>query len=139
MQMYQTIATRSPRGFEVVDSPQLKRREIPLDQEREQLCLVELPADAAKDADQEVERVLAGLQEKPTDLERYVYLIRLYDRNRTLCYKVLMSDPIRFLLPLDYRRNLLESFSIVVVPTGYANLVPRKGRGRALAPNAFAS
>ena len=83
--------------------------------------------------------MLAGLQEKPTDLERYVYLIRLYDRNKTLCYKVLMSDPIRFLLPLDYRRNLLESFSIVVVPTGYANLVPRKGRGRALAPNAFAS
>jgi malate dehydrogenase (oxaloacetate-decarboxylating)(NADP+) len=110
-----------------------------LDQEREQLCLVELPADAAKDADQEVERVLAGLQEKPTDLERYVYLIRLYDRNKTLCYKVLMSDPIRFLLPLDYRRNLLESFSIVVVPTGYANLVPRKHKGRALAPNAFAS
>jgi malate dehydrogenase (oxaloacetate-decarboxylating)(NADP+) len=137
--MYQTIANRSPRGFDEVDSPQLKRREIPSDQEREQLCLVELPADAAKDADQEVERVLAGLQEKPTDLERYIYLIRLYDRNKTLCYKVLMSDPIRFLLPLDYRRNLLESFSIVVVPTGYANLVPRKGRGRALAPNAFAS
>ena len=79
------------------------------------------------------------MEEKPTDLERYIYLIRLCDRNETLVYKVLMSDPIRFLLPLDYRRNLLESFSIAVVPTRYANLVPHKHKRRALAPNAFAS
>ena len=51
---------------------------------------------------------LGNLERKPTDLERYVYLIRLCDRDETLLYKVLMSEWIRFLLASDCRRSLLE-------------------------------
>ena len=76
--------------------------------EPEQLGLVGLRPDAVEDIDQQVERVLGHLERKPTDLERYVYLIRLCDRNETLLYKVLMSDRIRFLLASDCRRSLLQ-------------------------------
>jgi hypothetical protein len=74
----------------------------------EQLGLANLLLNAVGDNSQQLERALGRLQEKPTDLERYVYLIRLCDRNEPLFYKVLMSDRIRFLLASDDRRRLLE-------------------------------
>gem|GEM_PF-5427898 len=46
------------------------------------------------------------LGDKPTELERYVYLIRLCDRNERLFYKILMSNRIPFLLATDCRRRL---------------------------------
>lgn len=49
----------------------------------------------------QVERVLGHLEAKPTDLERYVYLIGLEDRNETLFYRTVMSDPARF-IPILY-------------------------------------
>ena len=53
--------------------------------------------DGIETLDRQVERVLGHLAQKPTDLERYIYLIGLADRNETLFYEVLMSDPARFL------------------------------------------
>jgi hypothetical protein len=61
-----------------------------------------------EDMDVQIERVLAYLKEKLTELERFMYLIRLCDRNEALFYKVLTSDPMRFLLASDTRRNLHE-------------------------------
>jgi hypothetical protein len=92
----------------VLDNPPLNRGTASTGQEREQLALVGLAPDADGDIDGQIKRVLDHLQEKPTDLERYVYLIRLFDRNETFFYKVLMSDPIRFLLTSDCRKSLLE-------------------------------
>ena len=43
----------------------------------------------------QVRRALQQLGQKPTDLERYIYLIQLLDTDETLFYKVLMSDPAR--------------------------------------------
>lgn len=75
---------------------------------RERLDLVGLLLDMVEDNDQELEQVLGHLEEKPTDLERYVYLIRLCDRNERLFHKVMMSDRIRFLLASNWRKELLE-------------------------------
>jgi hypothetical protein len=61
-----------------------------------------------EDIDVQIEQVLGYLKEKLTELERFVYLISLCDRNEALFYKVLTSDPMRFLLASDTRRNLLE-------------------------------
>jgi len=108
MHMDQPIAKTCPHGLEVLDNPQLSGGRVFSKQEREQVGSVGLLADPDKDIDRQIERVLDDLQEKPSDLERYVYLIRLCDRNQTLFYKVLMSDPIRFLLPSDSRKSLLE-------------------------------
>ena len=48
------------------------------------------------------------LGQKPTDLERYIYLIQLLDTDETLFYKVLMSDPARF-LPIVYDPTVGEA------------------------------
>jgi hypothetical protein len=55
--------------------------------------------------DQQLERVLSYPGQKPTELERYVYLIGLCNRNERLFHKVLMSQPIAFLLAADCRRT----------------------------------
>ena len=99
MQKYQPITRTSLAGPE---------ESAFTDEERDQLGVVDLLLDEAEDNDQHLERVLDHLDEKPTDLERYVYLIRLCDRNERLFYKVLMSDRIRFLVASDSRKRLLE-------------------------------
>ena len=48
------------------------------------------------------------LAEKPTDLERYIYLINLLDHNETLFYRTIMSDPARF-LPIVYDPTIGEA------------------------------
>src|SRR6201984_118045 len=97
MQKNQPITKAPLRGMEVLDSPNLNKGTAFTEEEREQLGLVGLLPDSVEDIDRQLERVLGHLKEKPTDLERYIYLIGLADRNETLFYKVLMSDPARFL------------------------------------------
>ena len=64
--------------------------------------------DSIEDIDRQLERVLGHLQEKPSDLESYIYLIGLCDGNETLFYKLLMSDPMRF-LPIVYDPTVGEA------------------------------
>ena len=42
---------------------------------------------AVESLDRQVERVMGHLDAKPNDLERYIYLIGLSDRNETLFYR----------------------------------------------------
>jgi hypothetical protein len=79
-----------------------------IDEHREQLAAVGFLPEAVETNDQQLERVLNYLGEKLSELERYVYLIRLCDRNERLFQKVLISERIRFLLPFDCRRRLHE-------------------------------
>ena len=48
------------------------------------------------------------LDAKPTDLERYIYLIGLADRNETLFYRTVMSDPARF-MPILYDPTVADA------------------------------
>src|ERR1700704_2789427 len=101
--------TKTPlRGREVLDNPNVNKGTAFTDEEREQLGLVGLLPDSVEDIDRQLERVLNHLKEKPTDLERYIYLIGLADRNETLFYKVLMSNPMRF-LPIVYDPTIAEA------------------------------
>ena len=97
MQKNQPTMKTPLRGREVLDNPNLNKGTAFTDEEREQLGLVGLLPDSVEDIDRQLQRVLGHLAQKPTDLERYIYLIGLADRNETLFYKVLMSDPARFL------------------------------------------
>lgn len=96
------------RGMEVLDNPKLNKGTAFTDEEREQLGLVGLLPDSVEDINRQLERVLGHLRNKPTDLERYIYLIGLCDRNETLFYKLLMSDPMRF-LPIVYDPTVAEA------------------------------
>lgn len=77
-----------------------------IDEQREQLGAVGFLPEAVETNDKQLERVLNYLGEKLSELERYVYMIRLCDRNERLFQKVLMSERIQFLLPSDCRRRL---------------------------------
>src|SRR5262249_14828654 len=63
---------------------------------------------AVETLDRQLERVMEHLDAKPNDLERYVYLIGLSDRNETLFYRTLMSDPARF-VPIVYDPTVAEA------------------------------
>jgi malate dehydrogenase (oxaloacetate-decarboxylating)(NADP+) len=66
-----------------------------------------LPA-SVDSLDRQAERVMRHLDVKPNDLERYIYLIGLLDRNETLFYRTVMSDPARF-IPILYDPTVADA------------------------------
>jgi malate dehydrogenase (oxaloacetate-decarboxylating)(NADP+) len=108
MQMTQPVTNNALRGMQVLTDPKLNKGTAFTEEEREQLGLVGLLPDSVEDSNRQLERVLGHLAQKPTDLEQYIYLIGLADRNETLFYKLLMSDPMRF-LPIVYDPTVGEA------------------------------
>lgn len=92
----------------MLSDPTLNKGTAFTEEEREKLGLVGLLPPSLENIDRQVERVLGHLEQKPSDLERYIYLIGLEDRNETLFYKVVMSDPERF-LPIVYDPTVGEA------------------------------
>lgn len=76
--------------------------------ERRKYGLEGLLPQAVESIDRQRERVMQHLDAKPTDLERYIYLIGLSDRNETLFYHTLMSDPARF-VPIVYDPTVADA------------------------------
>jgi malate dehydrogenase (oxaloacetate-decarboxylating)(NADP+) len=58
--------------------------------------------------ERQTDRVMHHLEAKPNDLERYIYLIGLLDRNETLFYRTVMSDPARF-IPILYDPTVADA------------------------------
>ncbi|WP_312046331.1 NAD-dependent malic enzyme [Erwinia sp.] len=54
------------------------------------------------------QRVLEHLKNKPDDIEKYIYLQELADRNETLFFATLMSDPVTF-IPLVYDPTIADA------------------------------
>jgi malate dehydrogenase (oxaloacetate-decarboxylating)(NADP+) len=104
----QSSNDKSLRGVDVLNNPRRNRGTAFTQKEREDLGLVGLLPAGIETLDQQVDRVLGHLAQKPTYLERYIYLIGLQDRNETLFYKVVMSDPERF-LPIVYDPTVAEA------------------------------
>jgi malate dehydrogenase (oxaloacetate-decarboxylating)(NADP+) len=78
-----------------------------------------------------VHRALQQLGGKPTDLERYIFLIGVLDNDETLFYRIVMSDPERF-LPIVYDPTVAEAClkfgHIFRRPRGMYLSVKHKGR-----------
>jgi malate dehydrogenase (oxaloacetate-decarboxylating)(NADP+) len=102
------VSDTTSRGVDVLNDPVLNKGTAFTEQERETLGLVGLLPASIETIDRQVDRVLGHLEQKPSDLERYIYLTGLQDRNQTLFYKVLMSDPERF-LPIVYDPTVAEA------------------------------
>lgn len=77
-------------------------------EERQDLHLEGLLPAAIETLQTQVERVLGHLDAKPDALEQYIYLQDLCDRNETLFYAVLMSDPARF-VPIVYDPTIADA------------------------------
>jgi malate dehydrogenase (oxaloacetate-decarboxylating)(NADP+) len=96
------------RGIDVLRDPRINKSTAFTEAEREALELTGLLPSGVATEEIQVRRVLQQLGAKPTDLERYIYLIGLLDTDETLFYKVAMSDPARF-LPILYDPTVGEA------------------------------
>lgn len=90
-----------PTGFSLIRDPALNKGTAFTVEEREILGLSGLLPPRVHTIDEQVERVLYNLRKKPTDMERYIFLTSLQDRNKTLFYRVLL-DNIEDLMPIVY-------------------------------------
>ena len=96
------------RGIDLLRDPQLNKSTAFTEAERQALGLTGLLPAGVDSLETQVQRALQQLGQKPTDLERYIYLIQLLDTDETLFYKLLMSDAARF-LPIVYAPTVGEA------------------------------
>jgi malate dehydrogenase (oxaloacetate-decarboxylating)(NADP+) len=119
------------RGAELLFNPRLSKSTAFTEKEREALGLVGLLPDVVEEEDLQIRRVMQQLGHKVTDLDRYIYLVNLLDHDETLFYKVLMSDPARF-LPIVYDPTIAEAClkfgHIYRGPRGMYLSMKRRGR-----------
>ncbi len=95
-------------GSGLLDDPRRNKGTAFTAEERRAHGLEGLLPPAVETIERQVERVMGHLANKPTDLERYIYLIGLCDRNETLFYRTLMSDPARF-VPIVYDPTIADA------------------------------
>ncbi len=105
--MDQAVAT-TPMGVALLNNPILNRDTAFTIAERKANHLEGLLPQAVETLDRQFERAMLQLDQKESDLERYIYLTGLSDRNETLFYRVVMSDPKRF-VPIVYDPTIAEA------------------------------
>jgi len=89
--------TTNLRGAALLRDPRLNKSTAFSEIERNALGLVGLVPEGIDSQDSQIQRVLMELTQKPSQLEKYLYFSQLQETNETLFYRVLMSDPARFL------------------------------------------
>ena len=90
-----------PTGVDLLHNPLYNRGTGFTAAEREAFALRGLLPARVLSLENQVARILENLRKKPTDLEKYVYLLDLEDRNETLFYRILI-DNIDEMMPLVY-------------------------------------
>ena len=126
------------RGVSLLRDPRLNKSTAFSEAERETLGLVGLVPEGIDTEDTQMQRALLQLGQKPTDLEKYIYLSQLQDTDETLFYRLLMSDPAHF-LPLVYTPTVgeacLQFGHIMRRPKGLYISIKRKGHVREVLRN----
>ena len=89
------------RGVKLLHDPILNKGTAFTEEERDALGLRGLLPPHVCSQDTQVMRVMDNLRRKSTDLERYIQLIGLQDRNETLFYRVVLEH-LKEMLPLVY-------------------------------------
>jgi malate dehydrogenase (oxaloacetate-decarboxylating)(NADP+) len=92
---------RLPRGLGLLHEPLLNKGTAFTEEERDRLGLRGLLPPRPATIQEQVERVMSNYRAKPDDLERYIYLASLLDRNETLFYRLLVEH-IEELMPIVY-------------------------------------
>jgi malate dehydrogenase (oxaloacetate-decarboxylating)(NADP+) len=90
-----------PRGIALLRDPLLNKGTAFTPAERDALGLRGLLPPHVFTLDEQVERALENFTRKDNDLERYIYLTSLQDRNETLFYRVLVQH-IERMMPIVY-------------------------------------
>jgi malate dehydrogenase (oxaloacetate-decarboxylating)(NADP+) len=93
--------TNMPTGVDLLHQPTLNKGTAFTEEEREALGLEGLLPPHVNSLETQVIRVMENFLKKPNDLEKYIYLMSLLDRNETLFYRVVM-DKIEEMMPIVY-------------------------------------
>jgi malate dehydrogenase (oxaloacetate-decarboxylating)(NADP+) len=88
-------------GIQLLHDPVFNKGTSFTEKERDVFRLRGLLPPRVNSQDQQVARALENLRRKDSDLERYIFLIALQDRNEKLFYR-LMSDHLEELVPIIY-------------------------------------
>ena len=126
------------RGVKILHDPVRNKGTAFTEAERDELKLRGLlPPRVHTMAEQEL-RVLGNLREKSTDLEKYLYLIALQDRNENLFYRVIMNH-IEEMMPLIYTPTVGQACHefqhIYRKPRGFYISLHDKGRIKEILQN----
>jgi malate dehydrogenase (oxaloacetate-decarboxylating)(NADP+) len=93
--------TNHPRGVKLLHDPIRNKGTAFTEAERDLFDLRGLLPPRVTTQELQVDRVLANIRRKPTDLDRHVELVALHDRNETLFYRVVI-DHLAEMMPLIY-------------------------------------
>ena len=96
-----SIHLQAKRGAELLHDPLLNKGTAFTDAERDKLGLRGLLPPRVFPQDQQVSRVLESFRRKTSDLEKYIYLISLQERNEALFYRVVL-DHLPEMMPIIY-------------------------------------
>jgi malate dehydrogenase (oxaloacetate-decarboxylating)(NADP+) len=126
------------RGVKILHDPIRNKGTAFTEAERDELQLRGLlPPRVHTMAEQEL-RVLGNIRAKPTDLEKYLYLIALQDRNENLFYRVVMNH-IEEMMPIIYTPTVGQACQefqhIYRKPRGFYISLNDKGRIREIMQN----
>ncbi|TFG87698.1 MAG: hypothetical protein E4H19_01325 [Chromatiales bacterium] len=88
-------------GADLLHDPQLNKGTAFTEEERRNLGLLGLLAPKVSTIEQQEQRILENSRKKPNDLEKYIHMISLLERNETLFYRVVM-DNIDEMMPIIY-------------------------------------
>jgi len=89
------------RGVKLLHDPVHNKGTAFTEAEREALGLRGLLPPRVFDQTAQVDRVMGNLRRKTTDLERYIFLVALQDRNETLFYRV-VTEHLEEIMPIIY-------------------------------------
>jgi len=93
--------TNMPTGIDLLHEPTLNKGTAFTEEEREALGIEGLLPPYVNSLETQVMRVMENFHKKPTDLEKYIYLMSLQARNETLFYRVVI-DKIEETMPIVY-------------------------------------
>jgi malate dehydrogenase (oxaloacetate-decarboxylating)(NADP+) len=97
-----------PRGAQLLHDPTLNKGTAFSEAERDALGLRGLLPPGIHSLEVQIDRVLENVRQKPNDLERYIYLAGLQDRNETLFYRAVM-DHLEEMMPILYTPTVGEA------------------------------
>ena len=97
-----------PKGIELLHNPILNKGTAFSHNERQKLKLEGLLPPQIMTQDEQKVRVLAALRGKDSNLEKYIYLRALQDRNEYLYYRIII-DEIEELMPIIYTPTVGEA------------------------------
>jgi len=129
--MTDKVASGFSRGIHYLHDPALNKGTAFTEAERDALGLRGLLPPGVQTLEEQVMRVMGNYRLKTSDLEKYIFLVALQDRNQTLFYRVIM-DHLEEMMPIIYTPTVglacQEYVHIYRRPRGV--FIAAKNRGR---------